>query len=132
MLPIADLPDISTRADILRITTAFYERAFADELLGPVFVDVAQLDLEAHLPQITDFWETILLGAQVYRGGAFFPHAMLHRKVQLTAAHFNRWLELWEATIRSLHAGPTAEAAIAHAQRVATAFHGRLWQERTR
>ena len=126
--PIAELADIATRADILAITTAFYERAFADELLGPVFVDVAQLDLASHLPQITDFWETILLGAQVYRGGAFFPHAMLHRQVPLTADHFNRWLELWEATIRSLHAGPTAEAAIAHAQRVATAFHGRLWR----
>lgn len=123
------LDDIASRADVVGIVTRFYEQAFADELLGPVFVDIAQLDLTAHLPQITDFWETILLGAQSYRGGAFFPHAMLHRKVPLTQQHFDRWLELWSGTVRSLHAGPRAEAAIAHAQRVAAAFHGRLWHQ---
>lgn len=122
------LTDIDTRADVLVVVTEFYERAFRDELLGPVFVDIAQLDLATHLPQITDFWETILLGAQSYRGGAFFPHAMLHQKVPLTQAHFDRWLAIWDATVHQLHDGPRADAAVAHAQRVAGAFHGRLWR----
>ena len=46
-----------------------------DPIIGYMFTDVAQLDLEAHVPEITSFWETILLGAQSYRGGAFAPHA---------------------------------------------------------
>ena len=50
--------------------------------------------LESHVPQITSFWETILLGRQTYGGGAFAPHASLHRKVPLRAGHFERWLTL--------------------------------------
>ena len=37
--------DITTRADCEQLVRAFYSRAFLDELLGPIFVDVAKLDL---------------------------------------------------------------------------------------
>jgi hemoglobin len=119
--------DITNRADIANLVVTFYGRAFHDELLGPVFVDVAQLDLEAHLPTMCDFWESVLLGARSYGGGAFVPHAHLHARVPLTQQHFERWLAIWTNTVRGLHTGPVAEDAIARAQRVATAFHGRLW-----
>ena len=46
-------------------------------MIGYLFTDVAKLDLEAHVPHITAFWETVLLGAQTYSGGAFRPHAEL-------------------------------------------------------
>jgi hemoglobin len=118
--------DIETRADCERLVRAFYGRALADPMIGFIFVDVAKLDLEAHVPDITSFWETILLGAQTYRGGAFRPHAALHAKVPLRAGHFERWLALWFATVDELFAGERAELAKAHAARVAHAFHGRL------
>jgi hemoglobin len=118
--------DISTRADCERLVRAFYERAFEDPIIGFLFVDVAKLDLEAHLPVIASFWETILLGARSYAGGAFAPHAALHRKAPLRAAHFGRWLEIWRATVDAHFAGERAELAKAHAERVAHAFHGRL------
>jgi hypothetical protein len=63
--------DIETRADCERLVLAFYGRALEDPIIGFIFVDVAKLDLEAHVPEITSFWETILLGAQSYGGGAF-------------------------------------------------------------
>ena len=87
---------------------------------------MARLDLEAHVPEITSFWETILLGAQTYRGGAFRPHAALHMKSPLRSGHFERWLVLWRETVDSLFEGPRAELAKSHALRVARAFHGRL------
>ena len=121
-------PDISNRIDITRLCSEFYERAFADELLGPVFVDVAKLDLDEHLPTIVDFWETVLLGARSYRGGAFAPHARLHMQVPLTRRHFDRWLAIWFATIDRLFAGEVADDAKFRAQRVADAFHARLEQ----
>ena len=62
---------------------AFYGRALEDPIIGFIFVDVAKLDLEAHVPRIASFWETILLGARSYGGGAFRPHAELHAKVRL-------------------------------------------------
>jgi hemoglobin len=121
-----DLRDIEDRGDCERLVRAFYGRAMADTMIGWIFVDVAELDLEEHVPVIASFWETILLGTQSYRGGAFAPHAALHAKAALRGGHFDRWLVLWRATIDELFAGERAELAKAHAARVARAFHGRL------
>jgi hemoglobin len=118
--------DIATRADCERLVRTFYERALADEVIGWLFTDVARLDLDAHLPVIASFWETVLLGAGTYRGGAFRPHAALHAKAGLRAGHFARWLALWESTVDELFSGPVAEAAKAHARRTAAAFQRRL------
>ncbi|MEN0014532.1 MAG: group III truncated hemoglobin, partial [Solirubrobacteraceae bacterium] len=124
--PAGDRHDIDTRADVERLVRAFYGRALADVQIGFLFTDVAKLDLEAHVPEITSFWETILLGAQSYRGGAFRPHAALNTQVRLRAGHFERWLTLWRASVDELFVGPRADLAKAHALRVARAFHGRL------
>jgi hemoglobin len=118
--------DIETRADVERLVRAFYGRALTDPIIGWIFTDIAKLDVEAHVPEIASFWETILLGAQSYRGGAFRPHAELHMKAPLRRAHFEQWLRLWFATVDELFAGGRAELAKAHAARVATAFHGRI------
>jgi hemoglobin len=120
------LHDIETREDCERLVRAFYGKALEDPIIGWLFVDIAHLDLEAHVPRITSFWETILLGAQSYSGGAFRPHAALHVKARLRAGHFERWLALWHGTVDELFAGERAELAKAHALRVARAFHGRL------
>ncbi len=120
------LHDITTRADIERLTRAFYGKALVDTMIGYLFTDVAHLDLEAHLPDIADFWETILLGGDAYRGGAFAVHADLHAKSPLRGGHFNRWVALWTQTVDDLFAGENAEEAKRHAQRVASAFHRRL------
>jgi len=120
------LHDIETRADCERLVRAFYSRALSDSVIGWLFTDVAKLDLEAHVPQITSFWETILLGARSYGGGAFAPHAALHARVGLKAGHFQRWLALWTGTVDELFAGERAELAKSHALRVANAFHSRL------
>ena len=101
--------DIETRADCERLVRAFYGRALEDPIIGFIFTDVAKLDLEAHVPRIASFWETILLGARSYGGGAFAPHARVHAKVRLREGHFARWLALWNATVDELFAGERAE-----------------------
>ncbi len=118
--------DIETRADCERLVRAFYGRALADPVIGFLFTDVAQIDLEAHVPRITDFWETVLLGGTAYRGGVFGPHLRLHQKAGLRAGHFTRWLALWSETVDGLFAGERAETAKAHAVRTANAFVSRL------
>lgn len=120
------LPDIETREDCERLVRSFYGRAMSDPIIGFIFTDVAKLDLEAHVPEITSFWETVLLGAKTYDRSAFDPHATLNAKVTLRAGHFERWLALWGDAIDELFAGDRATAAKAHAMRVAYAFHGRL------
>jgi hemoglobin len=122
----APAPDIETREDCERLVRDFYARAFEDPIIGFLFTEVAHLDLEAHVPRITSFWETMLLGAQTYRGGAFAPHAALHAKAPLRAGHFDRWVWLWTHTVDELFEGPRADLAKDHARRVAAAFHARL------
>jgi hemoglobin len=123
---VSDLRDIEDRADCERLVRGFYGRALDDPIIGFIFTDVAHLDLEEHVPVIASFWETMLLDAQTYGGGAFRPHAELHAKVKLLPGHFDRWLHLWRTTVDELFAGERAELAKAHATRVGQAFQRRL------
>lgn len=118
--------DIDSRADIDRLVRAFYEKAMADEMIGFIFVDVAKLDLEEHLPKIASFWETVLLGGQNYEGRPFAKHAALDSQSRLRSAHFTRWLGLWKETVDELFEGDVADEAKRHADRVAAAFQSRL------
>jgi hemoglobin len=75
--------DIEKRADIDHLMSVFYERAFADELIGHIFTDVARLDLVTHLPIIGDFWESLLFGTPAYTKHGRNPmliHGELHSK----------------------------------------------------
>ena len=118
--------DIETREDCEALVRAFYGRTLTDPILGFIFNDVAHLDLESHVPRLTAFWETILLGARSYGGGAFAPHAALNAQVRLFPGHFERWLWLWRTTVDELFTGERADLAKAHAERVAAAFVARL------
>ncbi len=118
--------DIQTRADCERLVRAFYGRAMHDEVIGFLFTDVANLDLDAHVPQITSFWETLLLGAQSYGGRPFRPHIELNARARIRPGHFVRWLALWEDTVDELFTGPTATSAKAHATRITRSFSDRI------
>lgn len=118
--------DITGHADVVDLLRDFYGRAFRDDLLGPVFVDVARMDLAAHLPRISAFWETVLFRAGTYRGNALEPHQRLHGKAGLTPAHFDRWLLLWCATVDDRHRGPAAELAKVQAGRMAATMSRRI------
>ncbi len=106
--------DISSRADIDALMVRFYGRAMSDPLIGPLFTDVAQLDLGHHLPVIGDFWESALFGTGVYSRHGRNPllvHEELDRKARLEPQHFQRWLELFTAAVDESFAGTRAEYA---------------------
>ena len=79
----------------------FYRRVFTDELLGPVFIVVARVDLAVDLPVMCDFWQTVLLRAGLYHRKALRPHVDLTAKVEVSPAYFTRWLALWTAIVES-------------------------------
>lgn len=118
--------DLRDRDDISRLVREFYGRAFADPLIGRIFIDVARMDLEHHLPIMCDFWETVVFRAGSYRRNAFTLHEALNRRVPLGAAEFARWLELWTATVDDLFAGESAERAKVQARRIAGSMQRRL------
>ena len=89
--------DIADQTDLRAARCApSTERVMTDPIIGFIFTDVAHLDLEAHVPVIADFWETVLLGGpHGYRGGASRPHARAEREgPTLRGGRFVRWLAL--------------------------------------
>lgn len=121
--------DIETRADIDSVLRAFYTHAFDDALLRHVFIDVAHMDLEEHLPVIGNFWEKVLFNTSEYKGNAMRVHRHLHDREPLTTAHFERWLTVWNQTIDARHQGTTAAQAKQHATRIALAMQRNLYRD---
>ena len=52
--------DIETRNDIESLVDHFYEIVKADDVIGYIFTDVAQVNWKKHLPIMYDFWENAL------------------------------------------------------------------------
>ena len=125
----APLYDIEDREDIAALVEAFYKRAFADPLLGPIFIDIAKMDLAAHMPIMCDFWETVLFQTGAYRRNAFMIHLHLHQMEPLTKVHFQRWEDMWHQTVDEMFSGEKAILAKLNASRIANSIHRRL--ERT-
>ncbi|MCL2514350.1 MAG: group III truncated hemoglobin [Microbacteriaceae bacterium] len=122
----AGRPDLQDRADIERLVRTFYLTVFDDPLIGPIFTDVAHMDLDHHLPIMCDFWQTVLFRAGLYRRNALALHVALDAKHALTEADFARWLEIWATTVDALFAGEKAELAKVQAERIAGSIHRRL------
>jgi len=112
--------DIQSREDIALLINTFYEKVRKDELIGPFFTQIAELDWDAHLPIMYDFWESVLLGKSLYRRNTMQAHIELNRKKQLEKPHFDRWLALFHATCDELFSGPVAENAKTRSLSIAT------------
>ena len=118
--------DITSREDIDHLLRHFYGLAMEDEVIGYLFTDVAHLDLEAHLPVIGNFWESVLLQRPVYQGNPMRLHQALHAVSALRAEHFQRWFALWSDSVDALFAGDVATEAKRRAAIVAEAMQHHL------
>jgi hemoglobin len=112
--------DISNRADIQQLVDTFYIKVRADETIGYLFNDVAQVNWEQHLPRMYDFWENILFQTGSFKGNPMAAHVQLHQKSPLSAAHFDRWQQLFNATVDELFEGDMAELIKQRALSIAT------------
>jgi hemoglobin len=90
--------DIDTRADIELLIETFYNKLMSDEVVGFIFTEAIELNLETHLPVICDFWESVLLNNPVYKGNVMVKHIELDKKVNLLPEHFDRWVKLFLST----------------------------------
>lgn len=118
--------DIENRQDIERLVTEFYGRLFEDPVLGPVFRDIAKVDLAHHIPIFTDFWENILFRTGAYPGGFMAVHMRLGMMTPLGTQHVQRWLDYWEENMDQMFSGPNATLAKVHANRVGLTLGQRL------
>jgi len=101
-------------AMIDRLVRAFYARVRSDALLGPIF-EARIREWEPHLQRMCAFWSSVALMSGVYHGS---PMAM-HMRLSVDAAHFDRWLALFEDTAYEICPPVAAEHFVERAQRIA-------------
>jgi hemoglobin len=111
--------DLDTPEEIAEMVRRFYADIAMDDLLGPMFNDVARVDWSEHLPKVTAFWCRALLDLPGYAGNPFRAHEQVHDKRAFTPVHFERWLSLFHETLDLGWIGPNAERAHRLADNVA-------------
>jgi len=112
------MKDIIDITDIKLFVDEFYNKVRKDELIGPVFSSVINDDWEPHLNKMYTFWNAALFGVAGFKGNPFAKHAPL----PIAQQHFDRWLELFNATINNHFDGPIAEDAKHRAALMAEMF----------
>lgn len=132
--PLGHLPtaDLARRADIHDLVVGFYREIVFDDLLEPMFGEVAEVDWAAHIPRLIDYWCRVLLDEVGYRGAIVAAHRHVHDIEAFRIEHFDRWYELWVRSVDAGYAGPLAEKAKAHAARIGASLARQLldvtWQ----
>jgi hemoglobin len=101
-------------AMIERLVHGFYAKVRKDALLGPVFESRVE-DWDVHLVRMCRFWSSVALMSGAYSGNPMARHVRL----PVDAAHFDRWLELFEATAAELCPPSAAVHFVERARRIA-------------
>jgi hemoglobin len=122
----APLPDLDSRAQIHDLVVRFYREIALDDVLAPVFIDVAEVDWAVHIPKLIDFWCRVLLGQPGYDGFVLGAHRQVHEIEAFAPALFDRWYELFVESVDAGWRGPYADTAKVHAARVAGTLSRRL------
>lgn len=109
-------PDIAHTEQVEELVVAFYAKVREDTLLAPFF---AEVDWAHHTPRIVAFWSSMLLGTASYAGDPMAPHRTLHQRMPMGPQHFQRWLQLFHATVQERFEGPKADEALNRATSIA-------------
>jgi hemoglobin len=105
-------PDLSTPAQVHDLVIAFYREIMFDELLEPIFGEVAEVDWVEHIPRLIDYWCSILFsGSSRYSGSVTQTHRHLHSLQPIEPEHCDRWFSLWTHSVDEGWDGPNAERA---------------------
>ena len=118
--------DLQGREDIEHCMKTFYGKLLEQEEFHHLFVEIAAIDLDEHLPIICDFWEGVLFHTGNYRRNTLQKHLDLHARYPLREEHFTGWLSCFYETVDDLFAGPRARYAKERALSVATVIRGKI------
>ena len=124
--------DITNSEDIAHLVHSFYNLVLKDELIGPYFTQVANVNWEEHLPHMVQFWETVLLGKATFEGWPMRTHLMLNQKAELKEEYFVRWSEIWFKIIDENFEGEIANEAKNRAKIMKDLILFKIEQQKTR
>ncbi len=103
--------------DIRHLVHTFYGRVREDNLIGPVFNEKVE-DWDHHLATLCDFWSSLTLRSGRYQGRPMRAHLLL----PIEGQHFDRWLDLFEATAREVLPAEASPVFIQRARQIADSF----------
>ena len=120
--------DSVDRASVERMVREFYADILKDEMVGPYFVKMLGDDLKngkwhEHLNTLYNFWMQMMTGESPYQGHPFPPHAFIGPLYHET---FERWLELFHATVYRLFVPEIADKFYKKANILAEQFMDNL------
>ena len=107
--------DLTTRPQVHDLVVDFYREIVFDELLEPMFGEVAEVDWANHIPRLIDYWCRILFGTKEYVGQVTAVHRHLHSLEAVRPEHCDRWFTMWSAAVDRHGVGPTSDHAKSHA-----------------
>jgi hemoglobin len=99
---------------IENLVRSFYDSARLDPLIGPIF-EAKVHDWNAHIRQICDFWSSTLMKSGRYRGQPMVAHMPLG----VETTHFDRWLQIFNETVREICPPDAASQFLERAYRIA-------------
>jgi hemoglobin len=124
--------DLDSRSAIHDVVVRFYREIALDDLLEPVFGQIAEVDWSIHIPTLIDYWCRVLLGVPGYDGAILAAHRHVHDLSAFRVEHFDRWYALWALSVDAGWSGPLANRAKRHGARIARSLARQLldigWQ----
>jgi hemoglobin len=104
-----------SEAMIRNLVHTFYARVRCDPVLGPIFNTRVE-DWPAHLEKLCAFWSSVMLMTGRYKGTPMRAHAELPG---IASEHFQRWLSLFQATVRETCPDAAAGLFVDRSERIA-------------
>lgn len=94
-----------TKENLNKMVVRFYAKIINDDLVGPFFIEKLGDNLnnnlwKPHIELLTNFWASITLGEQNYRGNPLAPHLQING---LERSTFEQWLNLFFETLDSIY-----------------------------
>ncbi|WP_373002943.1 group III truncated hemoglobin [Sulfurimonas sp.] len=94
-----------TKENLNKMVVRFYAKIINDDVVGPFFIEKLGDNLnnnmwKPHIELLTNFWASIALGDQNYRGNPLAPHLQIGG---LERATFDQWLNLFFETLESIY-----------------------------
>lgn len=118
--------NLINKEQIENVIKQFYAQVSTDDLLGPIFNDVTEVNWDEHIEQIVKFWNSIMLGIHEYSGNPMMQHILLNQQVKLEITHFTRWLKLFREAALSSLSEENAKIMIQRAELIAKSIKYRL------
>ena len=118
--------DLDTPQNIDFFVASFYDKLLKDDIMASVFLHDANIDVSAHLPTISLYWQKMLWGDRQYDTNMMKKHRVINGKKRFKTIHYQRWIGYFEQTVKESFAGEYTDKALRIARAVIHNMESRM------